>query len=211
MESAARLILRATLAGVVIVFCGLWMRATAADVAASERDQLVIEFALRTRCLPPQFTVVSPNTGLGFLSVALDAWHDDVKQKLIGDLATAGIDVAALLGSLIDRNRSSATIPLASAPTKGYLIDVDNRYRNSMTRHINAGENSDSWANWRNEFPGAAGTTSVSLPADDKAGAVALVYVDFTSGRRSGSGWLYLLRIENGHVIEIKKTMAWVS
>jgi hypothetical protein len=184
------------------------------DSSHDETDNLLLGLVLQAlNTQDDRYLVVHPTTELPGLTVGDDP--DDLArtQQLVrealqihDELATiAGEHLDRLVAQLVERNRETATLSLASSPQDGYVVDHDGDFAAYF------GEVGGGWDRWYADHPGAAGRARVSLPAHDPATGLVLVYCGIQSGWLAGSGNLYLFRYEERTLTMIGRVALWIS
>lgn len=182
-----------------------------AEEGATEQESRLIALVLKQNRPESGYLVVSPETSFGHRLAHVNPEDpksaeklEEYKKELAQRLAKKGVP-AALVLRLLERNRESVRLSLASAPKEGYVLD-DGTYRKYFEKEDGGG-----WRQWYKEHPEARGHTRVSLPAYDEKAGLVLVYIGTQRDYLDGEGWVILYRYENGALKEVAREMLWIS
>jgi hypothetical protein len=153
---------------------------------------------------------VNPNL---FIEKKLDVdpqLGEQVLREATQKLSTPEYDAIYLLEQLIMFNQSPIELRFPSDPSRGYVIDDNDTFRNF------AKENKESyagriWQKFYEAYPDVVGILEASLPAIDKENGYALAYVKYSWGFMAMRSWLILYKIDGDKITEVKREILWMT
>lgn len=165
----------------------------------------IIALALETSYEDKGYTVVQAQTKLSHIDYTNIEDIKKSKEYIKKKLKIEGYDITTALNDLFNKNKKPIRLNLKSEPSKGYIIDYENKYR----KYFN--NNGGGWDKWYKENPKAHGSTTVSRPAYDKNNGIVLIYKGTQSHWLAGAGYIVAYKYDGKKLKELGRVMLWIS
>lgn len=172
---------------------------------ATADDNAILALALSQKLEDGGYTVVHPQTAMNIGPMDDPDQLKQMKKHVVEQLKLPGVDVSKLVDDFAAKNAKPVTLTLPSAPERGYLIDYNGEYDKYFAK------DGGGWETWYKDHPKAHGSTTVSLPAVDKATGTVLLYKGTQSHWLAGAGFLIAYKYDGKSLKEIQRVMMWIS
>lgn len=189
----------------LLLFLMAQMVCEANEPKTSEDDNAIISLVLHRSYEDGRFTVVQPETQFSHVDFSDQERTEQTKAYIKENIHIDGYDIDPLVDKLFDKNRKSVRLTLKSDPSRGYLIDYEGKYDHYFEK------GGGGWEKWYEENPKAHGSTTISLPAQDKDKHIVLIYIGTQSHWLAGAGFVIAYRYEEGKLQEVSRVMLWIS
>ena len=158
-------------------------------------DATLLQLVLKGKYADGDYVVVSPQT---------EEVDKASKDRVVKELKAENDKIGELFDKLVEHNQKSVRLAIKSSPNDGYVID-DGKYEKYFQK------GGGGWKQWYKEHPRAHGMTSVSLPVFDVKTGLVLIYYGNQYQWLAGTGWIILFKYEQGKLVELGRSMLWVS
>jgi len=175
-----------------------FMLATAGKSLATTNevsDKTLLQLVLKGKCAGGDYVVVSPQT---------EGVSKESKDQVVKELKVQYGEVGELFDKLVKHNQKPVRLTLKSSLKDGYLMD-DGKYEKYFQK------DGGGWDRWYKEHPHAHGMTWISLPVFDAKTGLVLIYYGNQYQSLGGEGWIILFEYEQGKLVELGRSMLWVS
>ena len=158
-------------------------------------DETLLQLVLKRAFTNGGYIVVSPQS---------EGVSKECKAQVVKELKVQNGEVGELFDKLVKHNQKPVRLALKSSPKDGYLID-DGKYEKYFQK------GGGGWERFYKEHPQAHGMTQVSLPVIDAKTGLVLIYYGNQYQGLAGAGWIILFKYEQGKLVELGRSMLWVS
>ena len=165
----------------------------------------IIALALETSYEDKGYTVVQAQTKLSHIDYTNIEDIRKSKEYIKKKLKIEGYDITTALNDLFNKNKKPIRLNLKSEPSKGYIIDYENKYRQYFNN------DGGGWDKWYKENPKAHGSTTVSRPAYDENNGIVLIYKGTQSHWLAGAGYVVAYKYDGKKLKELGRVLLWIS
>lgn len=168
----------------------------------------IIRLVLESPRKDGKYNVIAPDTSFDKMEKEDSDSIEQTRNYLRENLEIEGYDITPLVDVFIEINRTSTRLTIPSDTANGYFIDYEYEY----TPYLEP--DGEGWEALEAKNPDIKSLVTISMPAYDPDGQMALVYFESlfpAFGATEGTGGVCAYKYEPGKLIMQDDVLVWMT